>query len=325
MMAVGDTGGPSTPVVAFTHSVERLSRGRLLIAGRSPSQQTADGELQVLRDVEHGAVPMGQVPTRAWDAVGISTFAPLQTPFLITNYALLQKVLTGSIGRRMQNRTRAAGVRTLGLAAVDLHVPLGVRRAFVTRADFQGARLRFPSNSSLTSAIMTALGGSSVAVASGADLVTALQAGSVDGAVTSPGIVLTNGYNSVAKLLTIDLVFFPRVDSVAINERAFEGLRPADRRILMQAAVEMRSERWKACARDELQLSVLCRTGLKVYTSTSAQRAAMRRTVRPVYPELEHDLTLARPIRQIEALKKRVNPPAPLQIPAGCAPGARQW
>jgi len=50
----------------------------------------------------------------------------------------------------------------------------------------------------------------------------------------------------------------------------------------------------------------------------------MRRTVRPVYPELEHDLTLARPIRQIEALKKRVNPPAPLQIPAGCAPGARQ-
>jgi TRAP-type C4-dicarboxylate transport system substrate-binding protein len=103
--------------------------------------------------------------------------------------------------------------------------------------------LRFPSNSSLTSAIMTALGGSSVAVASGADLVTALQAGSVDGAVTSPGIVLTNGYNSVAKLLTIDLVFFPRVDSVAINERAFEGLRPADRRILMQAAVEMRSER----------------------------------------------------------------------------------
>jgi hypothetical protein len=28
----------------------------------------------------------GQVPTRAWDAVGISTFAPLQAPFLITNY-----------------------------------------------------------------------------------------------------------------------------------------------------------------------------------------------------------------------------------------------
>jgi len=185
--------------------------------------------------------------------------------------------------------------------------------------------LRFPSNSSLTSAIMTALGGSSVAVASGADLVTALQAGSVDGAVTSPGIVLTNGYNSVAKLLTIDLVFFPRVDSVAINERAFEGLRPADRRILMQAAVEMTKRAVKGLrARDELQLSVLCRTGLKVYTSTSAQRAAMRRTVQPVYSELEHDPTLARPIRQIEALKKRVNPPAPLQIPAGCAPGARQ-
>jgi TRAP-type C4-dicarboxylate transport system substrate-binding protein len=319
-MAVADVGGPSTPVVAFTYSVERLSKGRLLIAVRTPSQQTADGELRVLRDVEDGAVPMGQVPTRAWDAVGVPIFAPLQAPFLITNYTLLQKVLAGSIGRGMRNRTRAAGVRTLGLAAVDLHIPLGARRAFVTPADFQGARLRFPSNSSLTSAIMRALGGNAVSIASGPDLFTALQAGSVDGAVTSPGIVIQNGYSSVAKLLTLNVVFFPRIDSVAINEHAFEALSPADRRILEQAAVEMTKRGVKGLrARDELQLKFLCRTGLKVYTSTPAQRAALRRAVQPVYSALEHGPALARPIRQIEALKKRVKPPAPFKIPAGCA------
>src|SRR5512133_2774849 len=145
-MVDADTGGIPAPAVAFTKAVARLSKGALLIALRNHTQQTADGEMTAIREVQQGTDQMGWLTTRGWDAIGVSTFSAIQAPFLITNYALLRKVLAGPVGRGMLAGTRQLGVRTLGLAAVDLHVPLGARRPFVSAEDFRGANVRLPSN-----------------------------------------------------------------------------------------------------------------------------------------------------------------------------------
>ena len=132
-MVVADAGGIPDAGASFVQAVQRLSKGTLLITVHFHAQQTADGELVAIREVEQGTFSMGWIPTRAWDAVGTSTFAAIQAPLLITNYALLRKVLEGPVGRSMLAGTRASGIRTLGLVAVDLHVPLA-RRSSPRRA-----------------------------------------------------------------------------------------------------------------------------------------------------------------------------------------------
>jgi TRAP-type C4-dicarboxylate transport system substrate-binding protein len=320
LMAVPDTGGYPNAAAIFARSVEHLSKGTLLIAVRFPSQQRADGETIVIRDVEQGTVPMGWIPTRAWDAEALPTFAALQAPFLITNYALFQKVLEGAVGGGMLAGTRASGVRTLGLAAVDLHVPLGAQRPLVGPADFRGATVRVPSNSALTAAILEALGGKATSIPSGPDLFAALKSGRVDGAVSSLPYVLSNGYYAAAKYLTANLVFFPYVGSVGINEGAFEALTTRERSILARAATEMTRGSFVGIrGRDQQLLRTLCHAGLKIAISTAEQFAALRRAEQPVYASLETNRATSARIRKIQALKKKTKATPPLRIPVGCA------
>jgi C4-dicarboxylate-binding protein DctP len=319
-MAVPGTFGPSANDTAFARSVERLSKGTLLITFKTPTQLTADGELVLIREVEQGAVQMGSIPTGAWDAVGLQSFAALQAPFLITNYALVRKVLEGPLGRGMLAGTRAAGIRTLGLAVEDLHVPLGARRPFVGLTDFRGTTLRVPSNSALTTAILDALGAKAVSIPSGHDEFVALKSGTIDGAVTALGPVLLNGYYGAAKYLTTNLVFFPLVRSVGINEQAFEALSAAQRSILTKAAAEMtRGSFVGRRAHDQQLLRILCADGLKVATSTRAQLATLRRAQQPVYTYLETNRATAARIAKIQTMQKETKPTRPLATPKGCA------
>jgi len=319
-MAVADTAGPVAAANTFARSVQRRSKGQLLVTFRVPAQQTADGELAIAREVEQGSVAMGWVPTRAWDAIGVAAFEALQAPFLITNYALLQKVVQGALGRGMLAGTRRVRVRTLGLAAFDLHVPLGAQRPMRQLADFTNATLRVPSNSRLTMAILEALGGRAVAIASGPPLFEALKAGLVDGAVTSIPFVLLNGYYDAARYLTVNLVLFPRVDSIAINEQAFAALTTTERSILVNAAGETTRESFVGLrTRDQLQLRLLCRSEMKAVTSTPTQLAALRQAEQPVYAMLNSSRATRVLIAKIAALKKKTKPTRPLTIPPGCA------
>jgi TRAP-type C4-dicarboxylate transport system substrate-binding protein len=319
-LQVADTGGIPAAGVSFARAVQRLSHGSLLIVVRTAAQQTADGELRLVREVEKGTAALAWLPTRAWDAVGRPTFAALQAPFLLTNYAVLKKVLQGAIGKGMLAGTRPAGVRTLGLAAVDLHVPLGARRPFRTVADFRGTTLRVPSSSALTTSILDALGARSASIASGPELYSALKSGTVDGAVSSLLYVFSNGYYTAAKYLTVNLAFFPYVGSVGINESAFESLSPSDRAVLVRAAAEMTRRSFAGIrGRDEGLLRILCQAGLEAATATPSQLAELRRAEQPVYAELEADALTARRIKMIQALKKKTKPTLPLSIPSGCA------
>ena len=72
----------------------------------------------------------------------MTSFQALQAPFLITNYALLDRVVTSPLAARM---LAGLGSRNLiGLALVPglLRHPVGVGRPLVSVADYRGARVR---------------------------------------------------------------------------------------------------------------------------------------------------------------------------------------
>jgi TRAP-type C4-dicarboxylate transport system substrate-binding protein len=168
--------------------------------------------------------------------------------------------------------------------------------------------------------MLEALGAKAASVASGLDLWTALRDGGVDGAETSIYFVLANGYYQVAKYLTTNLVFFPLVESFAINERLFQTLTPQQRSILRRAGTVTTASSFVGIrARDQGQLTLMCIAGLKVATSTRSQLVALRRAERPVYAMLSRDRATARRIAQIQTLKKRTKPSPPVRPPAGCS------
>ena len=319
--AIGSNSAPTEAGLVFADAVRRLSKGSLVIAFQSPpGGLTAESESLAIKDVRQGATQMGWIPTRGWDTQSVNAFTALQAPFLITDYVLLEKVLTGAVGRGMLSGTRGMGVRTLGLAAADLRRPLGARKSFVAPADFRGAKLRTAGGSRVSSAMLEALGATASPVASGAALLAELRDGTVDGAETAVGYILLNGYYQVAKYVTANLVFFPRVDAISINERAFQALTPQQRAILEKAATETARGSFKGLVeRDQEQLRLLCLGGLRVATSTKAELAALLRAEQPVYTMLKRHRPTANRIAQIQKLKKATKPAAPLRIPAGCA------
>ena len=318
-VAIGSNLDAPPAGVAFAGAVRRLSKGEIVVVFRSTGL-TSDSERLAIQQVRAGSAPMAWIPTRGWDTQGVKAFTALQAPLLVTDYALLRKVLTGEVARAMLGGTMGVGVRTLGLAAADLRLILGARKPFLAPADFRGAKIRVPAGSAVTSSILEALGAVPMEIASSADLSSALQDGTLDGAETSLGYILLNGYQRVASHVTTNLVLFPRVDSIAVNEASFRRLTSKQRSILARAAVETTTRSFAGLqARDQLQLRLLCGVGLKAASSSPADLAAVRSALLPVYATLqEHRPTAAR-IAQIRKLKKTTRPGAALRIPAGCA------
>ena len=132
--------------------------------------------------------------------------------------------------------------------------------------------------------------------------------------------MLLNGYYQVARYLTANLVFFPRVDAISINARAFQALTQQQRSVLKKAAEQTVQSSFKGLAtRDQEQLRLLCLSGLRVAASTKAQLAALLRAEQPVYTMLRAHRATAKRIAGIQKLKKATRPNAPLRVPAGCA------
>src|SRR5207245_4310724 len=109
------------------------------------------------RMVQAGKIDLGLIATRAWDELGVKAFEALQAPFLITNIALLDRVVTGQIGERMIDGLRSTGFVGLGLIPDQLRHPIGFAYPLASLNDFAGARVRIPP-SGVTSALIRALG-----------------------------------------------------------------------------------------------------------------------------------------------------------------------
>lgn len=320
-VAIGSDVSPPPAGVMFADEVRRLSGGSMAVAFQSQGETlTAESEHQAIRDVRSAASDMGWIPTRGWDTQGIKAFSALQAPFLISDYRLLREVLTGVTARRMSSGTTARGVRTLGLVPADLRRVLGVVHPFASPAEFSGSQIRVPAGSRATSMTLEALGATAREVASGSDLSAAMKDGSVDGAETSFGYILRNSYQLLAPYLAVNVVLFPRVDAISINEVVFKRLSTNQRAILTKAAAATTRKAFTGlAARDQEQLRLLCLSGLRTSLATAAQLSALRGAVEPVYAELRKHRATASYISQIRKMRKSLASAPSTRPPDNCS------
>jgi TRAP-type C4-dicarboxylate transport system substrate-binding protein len=322
-------GGPTAPTVLtlgtdvaedeadarvlgyFVHAVAQHSHDRLRVhvVYRAGGGATAFREARVARAVRDGRFDLGWVGSRVWDELGVRSLRALQTPFLITDYVLLDRVLTSPLGTSMLEGTGRAGVVGLALVPGELRHPLGVTHSLVSRADFAGARIDVPP-SRTTDALVRALGAKPVHLSRSAGFA-AYVAGRVDGKEF--------GYlGELGPIVTPNVTLFPTADTLVGNEDAVANLDGALRRALEAAAVQTVEHVAGTPPSEEQLLKRFCAEGGRAAVASPGELAELQAAAEPVVAELERDAETRRFIRAIRVLKTAIPRNAGVRIPDGC-------
>jgi TRAP-type C4-dicarboxylate transport system substrate-binding protein len=292
--------------------VDSISHGklRIRIVYNAAGDKIAGVEAQVARMVEKGQFDLGWIGTRAWDELGVKSFQALQAPFLVTDYALLDRILTGPLAGQMLAGLQRRNVVGLVLVPDLMRHPIGVRRPFVSLADFKGARIRdIPSR--LTDALLRALGAVPVHVA-GADFNDALVHHRFDGQELP--IVNTIGF-----VVTGNVMFFPKVMTLFMGRQAFDRLSDGQKSVLREAAVQLR--RHIFAPSENAFISHVCspKVHSRIVLASEQQLERLEQAARPVYVQLESNGQTRSLIAAIRRLKASLPPPAAIVAPRSCA------
>jgi TRAP-type C4-dicarboxylate transport system substrate-binding protein len=312
LAAADDRPSAGRAIETFADRVARISGGRVRveIAYRAAGSDEPDIEDRVATMVRQGRYDLGLIGARAWDELGLKSFQALQAPFLITDTALLDKVVTSDVANRMLSTLRTRGVEGIALVPGGLRHPIGAKRPLTTPADLDGARIWvFPSK--LSDAVMRALGATPVHVGpEQAGL--GFTRGEVDGFEGQFEGAIGGRY------ITADVSFFPKASTLFANEAAWRALDPGQRDALREAA----DQAVRQVVGDRLSESRLVRGYCEqggVMLAGPANVAAFERATRPVYAELERDPETRGYIEEIRALKAASPPSPPPDVPTGCS------
>ena len=317
-------GYPATDAIEdFARRVSTLSDGKVRIrpvwqaAGASVTQ----ADQRVGRLVVAGDLDLGMVRAGAWDTEGVTTLRALQAPFLISTDDMLDAVVTSDLGGDLLGGLEEVGIEGLALIPEELRHPVGFGRALRSPADFAGIGIR-AALSNASYALLRALG------AQPADLTfeqaaSAIRAGKVRGAESS---LLHLGSLPAPGMVTANVVFFPKINTLVANAERFDELPVEQQAILREAAEQTLRHVVDTRTRDVDAARQACRNGADLVVASAADLAALRRAAAPVYAELERDPTAKELIVAIHALAARTGPSASASACTGNqgtpAPGA---
>jgi C4-dicarboxylate-binding protein DctP len=316
LAAADDRPTAGRALEVFAERVERISHGglRVEVVYQALGHDVPDIEAQLATRVQQGRFDLGFIAARAWDELGLTSFQALQAPFLITDSAVLDKVVTGDVADRMLSTLRTRGVQGLALVPGGLRHPVGAKRPLTTPADLKGARIWvIPSKAS--DAVIRALGATPVHI--GADKAgLAFSRGEADGFEGQFEGAIGGRY------ITADVSFFPKASTLFANEAVWRGLDATQREALHEAAAHAVHEVVSDRPAESELVRGYCEQG-RVLLAGPANVAEFERATRPVYANLERDPATRRYIEEIRALKAATPPSPPVDVPAGCSrPGA---
>jgi TRAP-type transport system periplasmic protein len=207
-------------------------------------------------------------------------------PALFEDIPSAQKAVFGPVGAEIfDNFRKATGMRVVYTTAWGSRSMINNKRSITKPDDMKDLLVRSPGSPVMNSTYK-AMGASPTPVAF-AELFTALQQKTVDGADMSPCDVLSLKYYEVqAHLSTTNL--FTGFGMVVMNDRKFQSLKPAEQDAILKAGREAGEYSWNLTAQcDKDGIARSKKQGLTVVELTPAQRAPFFQIARSVWPEFE--------------------------------------
>jgi hypothetical protein len=169
------------------------------------------------------------VGSRAWDALGITSFDALHLPFLIDSYRLEDAVLASPLAGSMLEPLEALGLVGVGILPGELRRVVGIRKPFLRARDFRGATFG-TTPARAAQATLRVLGARPTTIFIPRSL---RQFDGIDFPITS---LEYNKLDVQARYITTNIAFWPRPIVVFMNKTTYARLTSAQRALVRDAA-----------------------------------------------------------------------------------------
>jgi TRAP-type C4-dicarboxylate transport system substrate-binding protein len=298
----------------FLQLVAKLSSGALtLTADPELAKPTLTNEPDALRAVRAGQIDIAIVPTRSFDAVGVTAFDALMDPMLVDSLALQDKVLADPVAGDMLHRLEPSGLVGLGILPGPIRLPNGITRLLLGPATYAGARIG-ANPSPISELALRTLDAVPVESAffAGADLT------GFDALEQQAASVAANQYDGTVRWITANVGLWPRPLAVVAGADAWGRLTDTQRGWLLQAAAGARSDPTNRQG-DVEDIGNMCRRGrIAVVSASDDEIDQLRRAFAPVEQSMRRDATTAGYLDRITTLKQQLGD-TPSGEPVDCA------
>ena len=269
----------------WANKVKEKTNGRInikLYPGVSLIQGDQTREFSALRQ---GVIDMAVGSTINWSPQ-VRQLNLFSLPFLMPDYAAIDALTTGDVGKQMFTILEKAGVVPLAWGLNGYRELSNSKHPIKSPADLKGLKIRVVG-SPLFLETFSALGANPTQM-SWADAQPALASGAVDGQENPMSIFTAAKLHTVGqKHLTMwGYIADPLV--FVVNKQVWESWTPADRELVRQAAIEAGQEQIAIARKGLVEpgqplLKEIEGLGVQVTHLSPAEREAFVQATRPVY------------------------------------------
>ena len=276
----------------WANKVKEKTNGRInikLYPGVSLIQGDQTREFSALRQ---GVIDMAVGSTINWSPQ-VRQLNLFSLPFLMPDYAAIDALTTGDVGKQMFTILEKAGVVPLAWGLNGYRELSNSKHPIKSPADLKGLKIRVVG-SPLFLETFSALGANPTQM-SWADAQPALASGAVDGQENPMSIFTAAKLHTVGqKHLTMwgyladPLVF-------VVNKQVWESWTPADRELVRQAAIEAGQEQIAIARKGLIEpgqplLKDIAAMGVQITHLSPAERDAFVKATRPVYDKWKNQI-----------------------------------
>jgi len=265
--------------------VRQKTNGRINIKMYPGTSLVAGDQTREFTAIRQGVIDLAIGSTINWSPQ-IRELNLFSLPFLMPDYAAIDALTQGPVGKEIFARLERAGVVPLAWGENGFREVTNSKRELRKPEDFKGLKFRVVG-SPLFLDTFTALGANPTQM-SWADAQPALASGAVDGQ-ENPLTIFT-----AAKLHTVGQKNVTLWGYVAdplifvVNKEVWEHWTPEDRRIVREAAIEagrycIQLAREGMTGSDPAVVKQIEGMGVKVVRLSDAERAQFRKVTKPVY------------------------------------------
>jgi tripartite ATP-independent transporter DctP family solute receptor len=255
----------------FVDEVDKLSGGKMKV--RAFGAASLGSDVQMQQALIGGAQEMMVGSTAT--LVGITKEMALwDTPFLFNNAQEADAVLDGPVGTKVKAKLEEKGLVGLVYWENGFRNLTNNKRAVTKLEDLDGIKLRVMQNPVFLDSFKT-LGANAIPLPF-SELFSALETKAVDGQENPFNTIVSSKFYEVQKYLTVtNHVYSPWI--VTVSKKFWDGLSPAEKKVLMDAAVKSRDFERKD-TRDEAAkaLADLKGKGMQINELSAAEAGRMR-------------------------------------------------
>jgi len=263
----------------FAKMVEEKTNGKVKIEIYPAGQlYRMDG---IRKAVMAGTIDMGVTYDGTWTGP-IPLIDFFIVPFVFNNYKEVQKAWEGKIGNKLREEMEKNGVKALGFGAYGESFSItNIKKPLKKPEDFKGLKIR--THEPIAAESVKALGASPVFMSS-AEVYTALQKGTMDGATSGPTSFVQRKWYEITKYSTVTFSVYS-VWPVMINLKVWNGLPKEIQKVLEEAGRDYQTHTIQISdSEDEDAIKFLSKIQ-EVYILTDEDKKVWAKALEPVKKE----------------------------------------